>query len=72
MKSKKGPVCFYCGESGHVKRFCKEWKKKQEEEEVGNKKEKEESTFSVKTKERQGNIVMIQMMILIVLFLSVE
>ena len=39
-----GPVCFYCGEIGHVKRICEKWKKKQEEEELKSKKEKEEAS----------------------------
>ena len=25
------PNCYYCGESGHIKRNCEEWKRKQEE-----------------------------------------
>ena len=30
------PNCYYCGESGHIKRNCEEWKRKQEEtQEVG-------------------------------------
>ena len=34
VRSKSGgPVCFYCGQSGHIKKFCEEWKKKNEEEE---------------------------------------
>ena len=41
-----GPVCFYCGESGHIKKFCEEWKKKiEEEEKKGKMKQNEESSF---------------------------
>ena len=37
QKSGNGPICFHCGESGHVKKFCKEWIKKKKEEEEGKK-----------------------------------
>ena len=39
VKSSKvrGPVCFYCGEIGHIKKFCDEWKKKQNEQQEGGK-----------------------------------
>ena len=42
-QNRSGPVCFYCGERGHVKRFCDEWKKKMEEQ---NKKETEVANMS--------------------------
>ena len=45
VKSRNGPICFYCGKNGHVKKFCEELRKKQEEEEMKSKKEKEESSF---------------------------
>ena len=31
-----GPTCFYCGEKGHIKSDCKEWKKKLEEKDKNN------------------------------------
>ena len=41
-----GPVCFYCGQNGHIKKFCEEWKKKNEEDEKKSvKKQIEESSF---------------------------
>ena len=44
-KPSGGPVCFYCGKNGHIKKFCEEWKKKNEGEEVKSRKDKEESSF---------------------------
>ena len=45
-----GPVCFYCGERGHIKRNCEEWKKRVEERENGgqsdSKKQPEIANFS--------------------------
>ena len=39
-KSKpNGPLCFYCGERGHIKRFCEEWKKDNEERNRNNDKQ---------------------------------
>ena len=55
VRSKSGgPVCFYCGQTGHIKKFCEEWKKKNEEEEKKgvNKKQNEEASYFCK----QGKI----------------
>ena len=38
--------CFYCGKSGHIKRFCSEWKKKQENEEEKESKSPAVANFS--------------------------
>ena len=45
-----GPVCFYCGQTGHIKKFCEEWKKKNEEEEKKgvDKKQNEEASYFCK------------------------
>ena len=40
-----GPVCFFCGQIGHIKKFCDEWKKKQNEEQQ-KKKDQEVANFS--------------------------
>ena len=38
FKSKFPKTCYYCGKVGHVQAICKEWKKKQEEEQAESKK----------------------------------
>ena len=40
-----GPICFYCGRNGHIKRFCEELKKKNEEEAENAKKQGEQASF---------------------------
>ena len=32
-RGKAGPVCFFCGKHGHVKKFCDEWKEWQKKKE---------------------------------------
>ena len=47
MRSRTGgPVCFYCGRQGHIKKFCDEWLKKVGEEQPENKKGPEIANFS--------------------------
>ena len=48
MRSKTGgPVCFYCGKNGHIKRFCPELKKKNSEvQEQVEKRDPEIANFS--------------------------
>ena len=41
-----GPVCFYCGRQGHIKKFCDEWLKKVGEGQPENKKGPEIANFS--------------------------
>ena len=54
-----GPICFYCGEKGHIKRFCEEWKKKFEERnnsgQFENKKEPEIANFSYVDRQKQSS-----------------
>ena len=47
VKSKAGggPVCFYCGKNGHIKRFCEEYIKKNKEDQHKDK-EPEVANFS--------------------------
>ena len=59
-KSKfRGPICFYCGRNGHIKRNCEEWNKRLEENSSGpseDKKQPEIANFShVRNKKKADN-----------------
>ena len=46
--------CFYCGKSGHIKKFCSEWKKKQENEEEKESKSPAVANFSYHRRNRKS------------------
>ena len=48
--------CFYCGKSGHIKKFCAEWNKKQEEDQKESKKT-EVANFSYVRGSRREKVV---------------
>ena len=48
--------CFYCGKSGHIKKFCSEWKKKQENEEEKESKSPAVANFSYHRRSSKGKV----------------
>ena len=56
VSSKTTKRCFYCGQSGHIKRFCDEWLKSIDTENKGNKDNKTPAVANFSYNRNKSNV----------------